>query len=633
MQNYKKFLSIFLCVIVLLTAFALPVTAAHITIPTDGLQVPVGEPIYPSFSIDHDAVIVYSYTVQNSSGSVIASKTFESHSYANGPIYGSFTIPKAGTYTITWKVGGWSLIAYASGYVKKANNRNVRTYSQTFKATGSAPVPSDPTANFKFRSQTFVYDGTPKCIYMEGVPAGVTVEYGTENTIPGLNSSSSPKEYTNAGSYKVTAYYQIDANSWRVYNATLTILPREVTITNLAAADKVYDGTTNATITSYGELGGILDGDEVALSDTVRGEFASANAGESVAVLLTEDSLTGRSSKNYTGPKTLFAKITPAPLTIKAKDQAINIGYAIPELTYEITEGTLFGDDKISGSLAVDTDGKTAGNYAITQGTLSAGSNYATTFVPGKLSVTGTRPPADIVDFGTCGENGSNVTWTLSNTGHLILEGSGATQSFFSSNPWASYRSDIVKVTIRNGVTSIGQYAFSGCTNLTSVSIPGSVTVIENSSFIGCTKLASVTIPDGVTSIGGAAFSRCSSLTSITIPSSVTSLRLSAFSQCTGLTDVYYHGTKADWNNIVIDGNYYGLGSAKLHCLGDIAPGDINCDGSVTTKDVTTLRRAIAGGYGIEIADTMDLNDDGVVTTKDVTFLRRYIAGGYGVEL
>ena len=63
------------------------------------------------------------------------------------------------------------------------------------------------------------------------------------------------------------------------------------------------------------------------------------------------------------------------------------------------------------------------------------------------------------------------------------------------------------------------------------------------------------------------------------------------------------------------------------------ASGDINGDGTVTTKDVTTLRRAIAGGYGIEIADTMDLNDDGVVTTKDVTTLRRAIAGGYGIDL
>lgn len=63
-------------------------------------------------------------------------------------------------------------------------------------------------------------------------------------------------------------------------------------------------------------------------------------------------------------------------------------------------------------------------------------------------------------------------------------------------------------------------------------------------------------------------------------------------------------------------------------------PGDINGDGSVTTRDVTTLRRYIAGGYDIFYVEALlDVNGDGVVTTKDVTTLRRYIAGGYGIEL
>lgn len=62
--------------------------------------------------------------------------------------------------------------------------------------------------------------------------------------------------------------------------------------------------------------------------------------------------------------------------------------------------------------------------------------------------------------------------------------------------------------------------------------------------------------------------------------------------------------------------------------------GDINGDGEVTTKDVTALRRYIAGGYDVQyIEAALDVNGDGVVTTKDVTMLRRYNAGGYGVEL
>jgi len=75
---------------------------------------------------------------------------------------------------------------------------------------------------------------------------------------------------------------------------------------------------------------------------------------------------------------------------------------------------------------------------------------------------------------------------------------------------------NLTNVTIPNGVTSIGAYAFSSCKSLTSVTIPSSVTSIGDRAFIDCTGLTSVTIPSGVTSIGEAAFANCKSLTSVT---------------------------------------------------------------------------------------------------------------------
>ncbi|MBQ8227301.1 MAG: leucine-rich repeat protein, partial [Bacteroidaceae bacterium] len=91
---------------------------------------------------------------------------------------------------------------------------------------------------------------------------------------------------------------------------------------------------------------------------------------------------------------------------------------------------------------------------------------------------------------------------------------------------------------IPNGVTSIGDDAFSGCSGLTSITIPDGVTSIGRNAFYGCSGLTSITIPDGLTSIGEGAFGFCSSLTSITLPDGLTSIGGGAFSLCRGLTSI-----------------------------------------------------------------------------------------------
>ncbi len=94
------------------------------------------------------------------------------------------------------------------------------------------------------------------------------------------------------------------------------------------------------------------------------------------------------------------------------------------------------------------------------------------------------------------------------------------------------------KTIIPDSVENIGNYAFSGCTGLTSVTIPNSVESIGERAFYGCINLTSIIIPDSVTSIGGKAFSGCTGLTSITIPNSVESIKNWAFRGCTGLTSI-----------------------------------------------------------------------------------------------
>ena len=98
--------------------------------------------------------------------------------------------------------------------------------------------------------------------------------------------------------------------------------------------------------------------------------------------------------------------------------------------------------------------------------------------------------------------------------------------------------SRLTSLTIPSGVTSIGDWAFSGCSGLTSLPIPSSVTSIGNYAFYGCSGLTSLTLPSGVTSIGNYTFYGCSGLTSLTLPSSVTSIGNDAFTGCSGLTSM-----------------------------------------------------------------------------------------------
>ena len=101
-----------------------------------------------------------------------------------------------------------------------------------------------------------------------------------------------------------------------------------------------------------------------------------------------------------------------------------------------------------------------------------------------------------------------------------------------------SWCTDLTEITIPEGVTSIGNHAFRGCSSLTQITIPEGVTSIGDHAFSECSSLTQIAIPEGVTSIGDHAFSWCTGLTEITIPEGVTSIGNSVFFNCTGLTEV-----------------------------------------------------------------------------------------------
>ena len=177
------------------------------------------------------------------------------------------------------------------------------------------------------------------------------------------------------------------------------------------------------------------------------------------------------------------------------------------------------------------------------------------------------------------GRCGDSITWTLDDSGNLTLSGSGEMWNYgIVTSPFKDY--GIKTVTIGDGITSIGDYAFYSCRGLTELTLPNSVTSIGNpnsvtsignSAFGGCSGLEKITvdggnkrydsrdncnsiidkktntlivgsknsvIPNGVTSIGDSAFGWCSELTELVLPNSVTSIVESAFAYCSGLEKI-----------------------------------------------------------------------------------------------
>ena len=179
---------------------------------------------------------------------------------------------------------------------------------------------------------------------------------------------------------------------------------------------------------------------------------------------------------------------------------------------------------------------------------------------------------------------GDNLTWSLEDD-TLIISGTGDMWNFIVETPgWYDWRDSIRNVVIGDSVTDIGNYVFSGLTNLDSVSIPASVTKVGDSILYdsgvtdisvaadnqnlssqdgvlfnkeGTTLLVypfarsgSYTIPTGVNEIYFAAFSQ-SALTSVTVPESVTVLGNASFANCANLTEVHFLGHAPSFGGIV----------------------------------------------------------------------------------
>ena len=181
-------------------------------------------------------------------------------------------------------------------------------------------------------------------------------------------------------------------------------------------------------------------------------------------------------------------------------------------LTLENTQVTLTGD----GANITPTTNPTVNNY------------YTVNIVP------------NVVASGNCGTTGheSDVTWTLTSDGVLTISGTGAMADYGNKDnqPWSGKRSDIKIIMVAEGVTHIGNRAFSYCEAATSIFLPTTLTSIGERGIEVCTSLTSVTIPENVKTIVQYAFQSCENLTSVSLPTTLTSIGQRAFASCSSLT-------------------------------------------------------------------------------------------------
>ncbi len=221
--------------------------------------------------------------------------------------------------------------------------------------------------------------------------------------------------------------------------------------------------------------------------------------------------------------------------SIAIPNSVTSIGYSVfYETAYYNDEANWTDDVLYIGNCLIEAKDSLSGAYTIKEGTKC----IADSAFSNRSSVTSITIPDSVTSIGD-----GALSYCSSLTSITVAEGNGTYHS--AGNCLIETKSKTLIAGCINSVipddgsvTSIGEFAFSGCEGLASIAIPDSVTSIGEFAFYGCSGLTSITIPDSVTSIGDYAFSGCSGLTSITIPDSVTSIGLCAFSDCSSLTNI-----------------------------------------------------------------------------------------------
>ena len=419
---------------------------------------------------------------------------------AKGKTYG--TTDPALTYAITSGalVGADSL----TGSLTRAAGESVGTYAiqqGTLAAGGNynltyvganLTIGTAPLTVTGLSAQSKVYDGaTAATLSGTGalvgvvsgdagnvtlIQAGYTATFASKNVANGIAVAVSNLTLSGsaAGNYALTQPTGLTAN----------ITAKALTVTGLSAQNKMYDGTTAATLGGTGALVGVVSGEtgNVTLIQTgYTATFASKNVANGIAVTVSNLTLGGSAAGNYTltQPTGLAANITPAALTVTAAAKSKTYGTADPALTYTITSGALVGADTLTGS-PTRAAGELVGTYAIQQGTLVAGGNYNLTYVGANLTIT-TAPVTvtglaannkvyDGTNTATLNFGGAALTGVLAaDTGNVTLVQTGYTATFASTNAGIGATVNISGLTLSG--TAASNYTLTNSITTTTAAI------------------------------------------------------------------------------------------------------------------------------------------------------------------
>ncbi len=148
--------------------------------------------------------------------------------------------------------------------------------------------------------------------------------------------------------------------------------------------------------------------------------------------------------------------------------------------------------------------------------------------------------------------------------------------------------SNLRSVSNMDNITSIGSYAFQSCSNLDGLPSMNSLERIQNNAFYGCSKLSSIDLSNSLTYIGYSAFQSCENLESITIPENVTTINSSTFYGCNKLSSIHLSPQTTSINGGIYNGAFRFCSSLTEFRLSPYLQsiGDYTFDGCYNLKEI-----------------------------------------------